>query len=101
MNRIQMSRRPPLKATGLAGGSLIVGFSLPGCASRFPKGLAEDSLRPNAWVEVTADNRVILSLDRVELGQGTYTGMETLVAEEVEVTPQKIEGVYAPVAEPY
>ena len=101
MNKIQMSRRQLLKATGLAGGSLIVGFSLPGCASRFPKGVAEDSLRPNAWVEVTADNRVILTLDRVEMGQGTYTGMATLVAEELDVPPQKIEVVFAPVADHY
>ncbi|WLQ14838.1 xanthine dehydrogenase family protein molybdopterin-binding subunit [Hahella aquimaris] len=100
METIALSRRDLLRASLSAGGGLIVALQLPGCAS-LPQGMEANSLRPNAWLEVTPDNRVILTLDRVEMGQGTYTGMCTLLAEELDVDPAAIEVVFAPVDSAY
>ncbi|WP_431688394.1 molybdopterin cofactor-binding domain-containing protein [Hahella sp. NBU794] len=100
METIALSRRDLLRASLSAGGGLMVALQLPGCAS-LPQGMETNSLRPNAWLEVTPDNRVILTLDRVEMGQGTYTGMCTLLAEELDVDPASIEVVFAPVDSAY
>ncbi|WP_020407703.1 xanthine dehydrogenase family protein molybdopterin-binding subunit [Hahella ganghwensis] len=99
-DKVSMNRRDFFKVTTSAAGGLMVAMHLPGCAS-VPEGSTEDSLRPNAWLEVTPDSRVILTLDRVEMGQGTYTGMCTLLAEELDVMPESIEVVFAPVDDAY
>ncbi|MCP5161498.1 MAG: xanthine dehydrogenase family protein molybdopterin-binding subunit [Hahellaceae bacterium] len=95
-----LSRRDFFKVSATTGGALLIAVQLPGCAS-LPAGQAENALRPNAWLEVTPDNQVILTLDRVEMGQGTMTGMATLLGEELHVSPDRIKVVFAPVAEDY
>ncbi|MCG8332120.1 MAG: molybdopterin-dependent oxidoreductase [Chitinophagales bacterium] len=47
------------------------------------------------WFEVTADNKIILHSPKVEMGQGIFTGMAQLVAEELGVDINKIEVVHA------
>ncbi|OZG72607.1 isoquinoline 1-oxidoreductase [Hahella sp. CCB-MM4] len=100
LNQVSLNRRDFFKVSTSAAGGLMIALNLPGCAS-VPAGSKEDSLRPNAWLEITTDNRVIFTLDRVEMGQGTYTGMCTLLAEELDVNPESIEVVFAPVDEAY
>ncbi|MEM1217760.1 MAG: molybdopterin cofactor-binding domain-containing protein [Bacteroidota bacterium] len=53
----------------------------------------EDSIL--TWFEVTADNRIILHSPKVEMGQGAFTGLGQLVAEELEVEMDQIEVVHA------
>jgi CO/xanthine dehydrogenase Mo-binding subunit len=65
------------------------GRALRGAAAR--RGVFE----PNAWIKILADNRVIFTLDRVEMGQGTTTSHAVLVCEELEVDPRTIEIVAA------
>ena len=40
-------------------------------------------LKPNAWIRITPDDRIIFTLDRVEMGQGTMTSGATLIAAEL------------------
>ena len=56
---------------------------------------------PNAWVRIGSDDRVTILSARSEMGQGVYTAMPTLVAEELEVDLQKIRVEIAPAGEPY
>ena len=97
-----ISRRGFLKVTMTSGGALAVGFALPGC-STFKTGFddKEQSWTPNAWLQVDRQGAVQFTLDRVEMGQGTYTGLTTLAAEELDVDPETIDVVFAPVADPY
>jgi isoquinoline 1-oxidoreductase beta subunit len=97
---ISLNRRQLLKIAAGSSGGLLVGFALPGC-SQIPVGQQEDSLRPNAWLEITTEGKVILTLDRVEMGQGTMTGMATLLGEELDVEPAQIAVVFAPVGKDY
>ncbi|MEO1714964.1 MAG: molybdopterin cofactor-binding domain-containing protein, partial [Bacteroidota bacterium] len=53
----------------------------------------EDSIM--TWFEVRADNRIILHSPKVEMGQGAFTGLGQLVAEELEVEMDQIEVVHA------
>ncbi|MBS8241493.1 xanthine dehydrogenase family protein molybdopterin-binding subunit [Marinobacter lipolyticus] len=97
-----MNRRDFLKVTGASSGSLVLALSLAGCAGvRAGYEEEEGSWRPDAWLELTTDNNVYFTLARVEMGQGTYTGLTTLVAEELEVEPASITPKFAPVAPEY
>lgn len=50
---------------------------------------------PRLWFEITADNQVIIHSPKVEMGQGSFTGMAQLAAEELEVDYEKIKVVHA------
>lgn len=103
MSHAAYSRREFLKVSATASGSLLIGFSLAGCATSRPVGYkkSEESWTANAWLELKGDNSTIFTLDRVEMGQGTYTGLTTLIAEELDLAPERIQVVFAPVGDPY
>lgn len=52
----------------------------------------------NLWFEVTNDNRVILHSPKVEMGQGTFTGLAQMVADELDVRIDQVEVVGAATA---
>ncbi|WP_255463354.1 xanthine dehydrogenase family protein molybdopterin-binding subunit [Microbulbifer sp. YPW1] len=57
---------------------------------------AAESFAPNAFVRIGADNRVAVVIKHVEMGQGTYTGLATLVTEELDADWNQIDSVGAP-----
>src|SRR5437773_3905775 len=59
--------------------------------------VAKAALEPNAFVRVGADNTVTVIAKHIEMGQGTYTGLPTLVAEELDAdwTQIRVEGAPA------
>ncbi|AYH45444.1 xanthine dehydrogenase family protein molybdopterin-binding subunit [Azoarcus sp. DN11] len=82
-----VSRRDFLKASA----GLTLGLMLPGvdslAAATGSKGAAADAapaFAPNAFVRIGTDNRVTVVAKHLEMGQGTYTGLATLVAEELD-----------------
>ncbi len=92
MSATNFSRRGFLKTTGAAGGGLVIGFSLAGCAeSASPISAEAGSLVPNAFLEITPGNIIRFFCPRDEMGQGVTTGLTTLVAEELDVDPRRIE----------
>ena len=46
--------------------------------------------QPNLWFEITKNNQVLLTSPKVEMGQGTFTGMAQLVADELDVSVDQI-----------
>jgi isoquinoline 1-oxidoreductase beta subunit len=100
---VQISRRDFLQSGAAAGGALMVGLVLPGCAAPgMPASAAEVSTAmPNAWVRVGSDNSVSLLCARSEMGQGVYTSMPMLLAEELEVDITQVKVEMAPAGEPY
>ncbi len=101
LQAIKLDRRQLLRAAAMSAGSLMIPLTLSGCASNVPKGSFDDSMRPNAWLEITPENRFYLTLDRVEMGQGTYTGMATILGEELDVSPDRFLLNFAPVGDDY
>jgi isoquinoline 1-oxidoreductase beta subunit len=77
-------RRDFLKISALAGGGLVLAISLPGCGRKKPAGPATGGM-PNAWLKIGGDNRITVLVDRSEMGQGVYTALPMLLAEELEV----------------
>ncbi|MDI9246813.1 molybdopterin cofactor-binding domain-containing protein [Marinobacter sp. CHS3-4] len=97
-----LNRRDFLKVSAASSGGLLISLSLPGCStlsSESEKG--DESWQPDAWLELTGDNQIYFTLARVEMGQGTYTGLTTLIAEELDVHPDLIQPRFAPVASVY
>jgi CO/xanthine dehydrogenase Mo-binding subunit len=86
---INTSRRDFLKHSTLAGGGLIVGIPLMGL-SQTASGAEKQNLAPNAILQITSENIVNFYLPRSEMGQGVYTGLTTLLAEELDVSPSKV-----------
>ena len=92
MSDINLSRRGFLTATGVAGGGLMIGFSLAGCGSSVsPVSGQPGSLVPNAFLEITPENLFRFICPRDEMGQGVTTGLTTLVAEELDVDPKRFQ----------
>ena len=89
------SRRDFLKDAGRATAGLALSISLPACSGAKRWGEPAD-LETNAALRITPDGRVIFTLARVEMGQGTYTGETIMVAEELNLDPSEIEIQFAP-----
>jgi isoquinoline 1-oxidoreductase beta subunit len=117
MDKISTSRRSLIKAGAVAGGGLLFGFSLFGCdrgggkdakndrkeappekavgqaatAASEPAGLAHD-----AFIRIDRDGIVTLIIHKVEMGQGTFTSMPMLLAEELGADLSKVKLEQAP-----
>jgi isoquinoline 1-oxidoreductase beta subunit len=89
----RLSRRGFLRAGAAASGGLMLSLSLP-----FGKGEAEaaDAFVPNAFVRIGSDGQIVLTMPYVEMGQGTYTSIPMLIAEELEVDLKQIRLEHAP-----
>lgn len=88
------NRRNFLKATGAISSGLILGVVVPG-GSR-PAKAAGTMYTPNAWVHIADDNTITLLSARSEMGQGVYTSMPMLIAEELNVDLKKVKVAIAP-----
>jgi isoquinoline 1-oxidoreductase subunit beta len=89
-----VSRRGFLQAGAAAGGGLMLSFSLP-----FAKGEAQSAgatFAPNAFVGIERDGQIVLTMPYVEMGQGTYTSIPMLIAEELEVDLKQVRLEHAP-----
>src|SRR5260370_60903 len=93
-----LSRRRLLQAGAAAGGGLMLSLSLP-----FATGEAEaagaDGFAPNAFIRIEGDGQIVLIMPYVEMGQGTYTSIPMLIAEELEVDLKQVRLEHAPTNE--
>lgn len=88
-----LTRRDVLKGAGLTLAILTTGPMMSGC-SGIPT--AEATLAPNQFLRIGKDSRVTVLSPNTELGQGTYTGLATLVAEELDADWNQISIEAAP-----
>jgi isoquinoline 1-oxidoreductase beta subunit len=88
-----LSRRAFLQAGAAAGGGLMLSLRLP-----FANGNAAgpDGFAPNAFIRIGNDGQVVLTMPYVEMGQGTYTSISMLIAEELEVDLKQVQLEHAP-----
>jgi isoquinoline 1-oxidoreductase subunit beta len=89
-----ISRRDFLKTSAIAGGGLMLGVSLPYAVNEAQA--AGTVYTPNAWVHIADDNTITLISARSEMGQGVYTSMPMLIAEELNVDLKQIRVEIAP-----
>jgi isoquinoline 1-oxidoreductase beta subunit len=91
---VRISRRSFLKAGTAA--SLIIGFHLPTRGRAATVSPAGAGLEPNAFVRIGSDDVVTVIAKHIEFGQGSYTGLATIVAEELDADWSKVRVESAP-----
>ena len=89
------SRRTFLVTSVAAGGGLLLGVYLPRSIRAMAQ-VADETFTPNAFVRIRPDDKITLVMPQVEMGQGTYTSMSMLIAEELEVALEQIAVEAAP-----
>ncbi len=94
-----MDRREFLKNSALGTG-LIIGFHIPVKNAMAQFGPPPTSWPTNAFVRIAPDNTVTVISKHTEMGQGIYTGLATLIAEELDAdwSQMKVESAPADVA---
>jgi isoquinoline 1-oxidoreductase beta subunit len=85
----RLARRSFLLAGAAAGGGLMLGLSLP-LAHGEAEAAGADDFVPNAFIRIGNDGQVVLTMPYVEMGQGTYTSVAMLIAEELEVELSRV-----------
>src|SRR5262249_23074661 len=90
-----LSRRNFLQASVGAGGGLLLGLSLP-LANGDAQAADAYGFAPNAFIRIDSDGQIVLTMPYVEMGQGTYTGLAMLIAEELEVDLKQVRLEHAP-----
>jgi isoquinoline 1-oxidoreductase beta subunit len=78
-----------------AGGALVLGLHLP-FARDAAQAAGADGFAPNAFIRIGGDGQVVLTMPYVEMGQGTYTSVPMLIAEELEVDLNQVRLEHAP-----
>jgi CO/xanthine dehydrogenase Mo-binding subunit len=81
-----LSRREFVAVGVAAGAGLVVGFYLPHGGSKGKEGFS-----PNAYLRITADNKITIVVARSEMGQGVRTALPMILAEELEADWKQIE----------
>lgn len=100
MRIVNISRREFLKTGALIGGSLILGFNLPDLALSEAK-KTKKIFKPNAFIRIGADDIITIIVNKSEMGQGVYTSLPMLIAEELECDLSKVKVESAPVDPAY
>lgn len=105
---INPGRRRFLITSLYTGAGLTLGVYLTGCTEESDetitavtdtsseKPVTKANFEPNAFVRISSDNTVTVIIKHLEMGQGTYTGLATLVAEELDADWSQVVPVAAP-----
>jgi CO/xanthine dehydrogenase Mo-binding subunit len=98
-----VSRREFVTVLAAAGGGLLLGYRAEGAqraastaTAAATAGTTSASFAPNAFIRIPPDGSVTLVMPQAEMGQGVYTSLSMLLAEELEVAPDQIRLEHAP-----
>ncbi|WP_455219226.1 molybdopterin cofactor-binding domain-containing protein, partial [Kaarinaea lacus] len=107
-----MTRRRFLITSVSMGAGLTLGIHLTGCGDQketqtktLPEAgpgkaggeiVSDFSFEPNAFIRIKPDNTVVVIMKHFEMGQGTYTGLTTLIAEELDAAWDQLKVEAAP-----
>lgn len=89
------TRREFLKSSAFASGAAVLGMYLPGLGGQEAKA-AGSVHTPNAWVHIADDNTITLISYMSEMGQGVFTSLPMLIAEELNVDLNTVKVATAP-----
>ncbi len=95
-----VSRRSFVKATTLSAGSLMFGLYLP-ARSATAATAASETLQVNTFIRIDPDNTVTLLINHSEFGNGAYTSLPMMVAEELDAAWASIKLEPAPTSPEY
>jgi isoquinoline 1-oxidoreductase beta subunit len=96
----KMSRRQFIKTGVMAGGGLLLACHIP-WGARNAVASADSSFAPNAFLRIGSDGSITIIVNKSEMGQGVYTSLPMLVAEELCCDWKKVTFRASPVAPDY
>ena len=85
-----LPRRAFLKASAATGAALVIEVRF------LPRPAGAEPLAPNAFVRVAPDNTVTVVAKHLEMGQGSHTGLATVLAEELDADWSQVRVEAAP-----
>ena len=106
-----ISRRAFLQGTTLSGAALLVGFHIPGFGAAASSGASSSrapdsagtsapgstgSFAPNGFIRIDPQGVVTLIMPQVEMGQGVYTSIAMILAEELDARWDRVRLEHAP-----
>jgi isoquinoline 1-oxidoreductase beta subunit len=96
-----LTRRSFLSQSIALAGGLVVPFIFPVTGSRAAatENPASVTFEPNGFIRVTSEGEISVIIPYVEMGQGIYTALTMLIAEELEVPMAKVVVEHAPADE--
>lgn len=96
-DRIQVSRREFLKQTAGSAAGLVIAFYFPLAGSA----AETNPFSPNAFIRIAPDDLVTILINKSEMGQGVYTSLSMIAAEELDADWTRVRAESAPVAPEY
>ena len=93
------SRREFIRSTSMLGGGLVLGFSVLGKRPGLFHTVA--GFAPNAFLRIAEDNQITIILSKVEMGQGIWTTLPMLLAEELDCDLSAIKIEHSPASKEY
>ena len=94
----RLGRREFLQSAGATVAALTIGFEWPG-AMRLAHAAAPNAaapFAPNAFVRIGSDNSITIIAKHIEMGQGSYTGLATILADELDADWSQVRVESAP-----
>ncbi len=87
-----MNRRNFIQSSAIVGGGLLISFTIPHTnkMATLAEASSESDFAPNAFLKIGSDNTITVTLSHVEMGQGIWTTLPMLLAEELDVDLDKI-----------
>jgi isoquinoline 1-oxidoreductase subunit beta len=101
---IVVSRRDFVRSSVAITGGLVLGVSLTGCKPAAKEAATPAPLQTvsaNSWLKIGTDDSITFLCDRSEMGQGVYTALPMLLAEELGVAVNRIKVEFAPPGNEY
>ena len=103
MSLSNVSRRDFLKTSAITTGGLVIAFVVPS-ARRFALAQTAPAIKlppPNAFLHIGRDDTITVLLAHSEMGQGIWTTLSMLIAEELDADWSRIKVEHAPAAPIY
>lgn len=103
----KLERRDFLKISVAASGGLLIGIQFPGISGlavaqpSAAQSASANAFMPNAFVRIGSDERVTVIVNHSEMGQGVYTSLPMLLADELDADWNKVGFEPAPVDPKY
>ena len=95
IDKAKPSRRAFLQSTAALGAGLVIGFHWP-IGRRDAMAATAGEFAPNAFVRIAPDSTVTVIAKHFEMGQGTTTGLPTILAEELDADWAQVKVEFAP-----
>jgi len=101
--RLQIDRRGFLRVSAVAAGGLLVSLylDLPAFAQQGNQAPPQKDYPPDAFVHIRPDGKILITVNRLEFGQGVQTSLPMILADELDADWSQVIAELAPAADVY